>query len=387
MNCALFLHQSIIDEYGCLRTGTKSTLVSKLKVDDLQPYAPDIVIVDGQQLLYDIVWPCAGSASDLANSMKDRLGQYQPTEVVVIFDRYDDMSAKDHERIRRAGEGAVNYNITISSKLPCRDAIMKSKANKKALIRVLSTFNLGNNVTMVGREESMYSHDEADITIIIYFLEAVKNGKNIVGVISDDTDVFVLLIYWVWRLQMTARVQLDRWCGAILNVNESSSLLGAISLQLLGMHALSGCDTVSYPFGHGKATVLKVLKSADHSGLYTVFGEQSANHQQLLETGHKFICSLYGVAAGETMTSARYALYTKRARGKAVCVKKLPPTDANLAYYILRAHYQVMLWKAADQQTPPAVDMAAYGWDVINCQCKAVAKACSSHACSCHSAG
>ena len=116
----------------CLRTGTQSTLVSKLKVDDLQIHAPDIVIVDGQQLLYDNVWPCAGSASDLADSMKDRLGQYQPT------DRYDDRSAKDHERIRCAGEGSVNYNTTTSSKLPCCDAIMKSKANKKALVRVLS---------------------------------------------------------------------------------------------------------------------------------------------------------------------------------------------------------------------------------------------------------
>ena len=46
---------SINDEYGCLRTGTKSTLVSKLKVDDLQLDAPDIVIVDGQQLIYHFV--------------------------------------------------------------------------------------------------------------------------------------------------------------------------------------------------------------------------------------------------------------------------------------------------------------------------------------------
>ena len=107
-------------------------------MDDLQPHAPDIVIVDGQQLLYDIVWPCAGSASDLAKSTKDRIGQCQPTEVLVIFDRYDNRSAKDLERIRCAGEGSVNYNITTSSKLTCRDAIMKSKANKKALIRVLS---------------------------------------------------------------------------------------------------------------------------------------------------------------------------------------------------------------------------------------------------------
>ena len=71
---------------------------------------------------------------------------------------------------------------------------MKSMANKKALIRVLSTFNLGNKMTMVGREKSMYSHDEADIIIISYLLELVKNGMNTVRVISDDTNIFVLLL-------------------------------------------------------------------------------------------------------------------------------------------------------------------------------------------------
>jgi len=45
---------SIIDKYGGMRTGTKSTLVSELKVDHLQPDAPDIVIIDGQQLLYHL---------------------------------------------------------------------------------------------------------------------------------------------------------------------------------------------------------------------------------------------------------------------------------------------------------------------------------------------
>jgi len=49
---------------------------------------------------------------------------------------------------------------------------------KQAPDRVLSTFKLGNNVTIVRREQSMYSHDEADITIISYLLEAVKNYKN-----------------------------------------------------------------------------------------------------------------------------------------------------------------------------------------------------------------
>ena len=103
-----------------------------------QPDFPDIVIVDGEQLLYHIVWPCAGSASDLANCIKDKLDQYQPREMLVILDRYDERSAKYHERIRRADKGAVNYNITKPSKLPCRDAIMKSKTNNKGLVRVLS---------------------------------------------------------------------------------------------------------------------------------------------------------------------------------------------------------------------------------------------------------
>ena len=152
---------------------------------------------------------------------------------------------------------------------------------------------------------------------------------------------------------------------------------------------LSGCDTVSYSFAHGKAMALKVLKSADHSGLYTVFGEQSANHQHLLETGRKYICSIYGVATGNSMASARYALYTKGTTGKVVCVKSLPLADANLSYHIPR-------WKAADQQTPGSVPNPSIAkepaarpalMDVNNCQCNAVEKVRSSHACSCHSEG
>ena len=34
MNCALFLYQSLMNNYGCLRTGTKYNLVSKLTVDE-----------------------------------------------------------------------------------------------------------------------------------------------------------------------------------------------------------------------------------------------------------------------------------------------------------------------------------------------------------------
>ena len=50
-------------------------------------------------------------STDLDNNVKDRLSKYQTTKVLVIFDRYDDTSAKDYERIRCASEEAVDYNM------------------------------------------------------------------------------------------------------------------------------------------------------------------------------------------------------------------------------------------------------------------------------------
>ena len=99
-------------------------------------------------------------------------------------------------------------------------------------------------------------------------------------------------------------------------------------------------------------------------------------------------------------------------RKKPPPLKKLPPTDNNLQLHVLRAHLQMMLWKAADQRHPPgdARDIRRFGWDikeggvvtpsvsnapvaprglldVVICSCSAERKACSKKRCSCHSAG
>ena len=59
--------------------------------------------------------------------MKARLASL-PGECVLVFDRYDNASPKDHERMRRVGVDCTNYNTTINSPLPSRDAILKEKA-------------------------------------------------------------------------------------------------------------------------------------------------------------------------------------------------------------------------------------------------------------------
>ena len=104
------------------------------------------MLVDSSQLLYHIVWPSSDTVSDVANGMKSRLVKHSGVETYVTFDRYDSASAKDHERQRRAGEGSTEYQLTLNSTLPGRDAIMKNKQNKKQLAQLLCTHNLGNKI-------------------------------------------------------------------------------------------------------------------------------------------------------------------------------------------------------------------------------------------------
>ena len=86
----------------------------------------------------------------------------------------------------------------------------------------------------------MFDHDEE---MVCYVLKAAENGKRVIHVLSDDTDVFVLLVYWVYRadLELLCKVQMERWDRTVLYINATSVDLGLKCLQLLGMHALSGC--------------------------------------------------------------------------------------------------------------------------------------------------
>ena len=134
---------SLIDEQGCLRKGNKSALVIRLGVIESTPATADIVIVDVQQLLYRIVWPHGGSPSDVIESIRRRLSRYpHEAEKITVFDKYRDVSAKDHERMRRAAEVPIDYELSITSPLPKRDAIMKSKNNKRKLASVGPTVHL-----------------------------------------------------------------------------------------------------------------------------------------------------------------------------------------------------------------------------------------------------
>jgi hypothetical protein len=125
-----------------------------------------------------------------------------------------------------------------------------------------------------------------------------------------------------------------------------------------------------------------------------------------MEAAIPFFIALYGQPPGTSMESAHFTLFTKKK--KSLKVMTLPPTSANLLQRVLRAHLQVMLWKATGHQAPPdeTADITHFGWeipngipvpaiaqggpappkliDVIRCQCRVHGKKCSTEACGCH---
>ena len=180
---------SLMNDYGCLRKSDKSILVRKLGSTIASPSDPDILLIYGNRRLYHVVWPVPGTVENIAASIKARLGTLS-YKVYVIFDRYDGVSAKDHERLRRPGDGTRPYHLATNTPLP------GNNDNKRQLIQLLCTFHICEKVELVGYLDCMARHDEADITLISYMLHAVREGAHRVRIQCDDTGVLVLLVYW-----------------------------------------------------------------------------------------------------------------------------------------------------------------------------------------------
>ena len=176
--------------------------------------------------------------------------------------------------------------------------------------------------------------------------------------------VFIILVYWCHEANVTCPIQIEKWDGTVLNINDTVSRLGGTCSGILGMHALSGCDTVSYLNGKGRVSALKVLNQNNITGLDSELGEMDASKAGLMATATAFYLALYSQKKSNTINYARYDIFRKRKNPP--LLKSLPPTESNMALHVKRAHLQVLLWKAADKPDPPSVSITDYGWEVMN---------------------
>ncbi|KAK1894322.1 DNA-directed RNA polymerases I II and III subunit RPABC1 [Dissostichus eleginoides] len=104
--------------------------------------------------------------------------------------------------------------------------------------------------------------EEAD-TIIVQQVLGCAGETHQISVVSDDTDVFVLLLHHYHQAGLDVRLIMEspRKERAIVDIKATLSKHSEIVENLLPAHAISGCDTVASYYGLGKGSVIKVLKA------------------------------------------------------------------------------------------------------------------------------
>ena len=105
-----------------------------------------------------------------------------------------------------------------------------------------------NNGVAVNRHDIQTTHGKADLILVQQAYRSVlDDGTRIVWVVSDDTDVFVLLVYFYWKLNLKSKILMQSTGEDRTLIDIGTAVIRNMDIvpSLVATHALSGCDTVA----------------------------------------------------------------------------------------------------------------------------------------------
>lgn len=184
--------------------------------------------------------------------------------------------------------------------------------------------------------------------MVSYIIPAANYGKDVIRVVSDETDVFILLVYWVHRATLQCKVQMERWNGTVLEVFATT---WCACSQWVQYNLLSLWQRQDKSTQHFVIWELSRLSRCHWWDKHFISQFDAGSNPHF----HCFVQS-----SSRNVHGGSKIHYPK--------VMALPPTSANLLQHALCAHLQIMQWRAADQQAPPAVTatITDFGWEVKN---------------------
>jgi len=382
------------------------------------------IIIDGHALIQSLGKPpkCKTFGDYAKNFEKTVVKQFsgRVSRIDVVFDQYWPLSIKSAARTKRAGQMKRPIRKVIDREdlhLPqAWKNFIAFDGNKEDLAMFLSDRLAKHNdrdkeVVVGGSKPNGYSttrgviptlqanHEEADTRIILHALEAIDAGFESIIVKCRDTDVLLLLIHstrdklcQVWMMSGTSK---EQECFPVHIINEN--LPRVVVENVLGFHAITGCDTVSSFAGHGKKSCWRVY--LQHAELLQGVGRDGP-----LDKVEEFVCLLYKAPCSMSgVDRARHDLFQK---GKKA-IEMLPPTSDALELHLSRANHQAKVWLQANKSDVviPSPQETG-GWQVmdkrlevvwlrkpsvpssclelVTCGCKTK---CCTHTCICHRKG
>ena len=135
-------------------------------------------------------------------------------------------------------------------------------------------------------------------------------GRGKAVVISDDTDVFVLLLHFISTGDIKAKVLMqptsanaDKVIGIAATYHKHISIMP----NILPAHALPRCDTVGSYFGIGKPTIIEPLKS--NATFLTSIGELTSSLQLCETEGTNLLLSCFKQAKVNSLMETRMKVW------------------------------------------------------------------------------
>lgn len=346
----------------------------------------------------------------------------------VVFDVYQQLSIKGAERSMRGSETGIRFtNIIPGHKILQWRRLLSCNASKTKLIRfIVGQWKKSNMREKLG-EKTMYvtcddlcfrltrgdvieedglktSQEEADTRVIFHAKHAAPHVSSIM-MVAEDTDIFLLCLAFHRDIDCSVYVKCRTATRTkYISISKVSAALGRdVCSSLLGLHAFTGCDTVSAFSGRGKLAALKLLLTHDHfKDAFAKLGEEWQLTDEVLKVLEEFTCRLYVVHSEIChVNEMRYELF--RVKDGQVESEQLPPCQDCLHLHAARANYQAAIWHRALQADPSVPSpLECKGWssddgellitwmtgapapdavlEFLSCKCK---KSCKLSSCQC----
>lgn len=319
-------------------------------------------VLDGGSLLQRLQapWKRGNSFQSIIEAYVHFVNCHYPG-AVVVWDGYSSgPTTKDMTHLRRS-KGLIGRAVHFTPEMTLQSTKEQFLANKENKQRIV--FTLGNAL-----EQSctvIHAKGDADVLMV---KEAIKSAKSKPTVlVGEDTDLLILLAHFATVDSHDILFLSDKTGSSkIWSMKELISVLGDLRHQLLFLHAFTGTDTTSRPFGVGKSSALKKLKSCPQLKALAEDFIKEENLSTLQSAGEKVFVLLYGGTLEESLDELRYRLFcSKVAVGTtAVKVNTLPPTSAAARFHSLRVIYQLNEW--LDPENTKGLSPTQCGWRIAN---------------------
>ena len=209
-------------------------------------------------------------------------------------------------------------------------------------------------------DELNSTQEEADTRLILHAAHAARSGYKVVDVVSEDIDVFLLCLAFKCFIPASMYVK----CGTQTRTRyvSISSVVAAVGGELckclIGIHAFTGCDTVSAFARRGKITALRLVKQhTSYQEMFKQLGMEWVLSDMLFQSLQAFTCKLYCSQPGtDNINELRYRLFCAK-KGN-IDSTQLPPCVDCLLKHASRANFQAFgseVCKAARGHRPPLV--------------------------------